>query len=113
MIDRNGAKKKEEAGFNSGFKDGTLLLAKSMSIRQRHHKHTDVNRRTHQTTSLQIKGREEPLAAKIPSLPMQKAVVQKDKLSAINRTKTPEGASELAERCYVSEHFRFSPGKQA
>lgn len=65
MIDRNGAKK---AGFNSGFKDGRLLLAESMSIRQRQHKHTAVNRRTQTRTqhaakkkSLQIREREEAL----------------------------------------------------
>lgn len=82
MIDRNGAKK---ASFNYGFKDGRLLLAESMSIRQRHHKHTAVNRRT-QTLQMQkshkMREREEALCRET-IITDAKALVQKDKLSVI------------------------------
>lgn len=97
MIDRNGAKK---AGFNSGFKDGRLLLAESMSIRQLHHKHTAVNRHTHKHAhthdkeSLQMREREEALCrgtiitnAKSSGAKGQTVCDKR----TINRTKTPEG----------------------
>lgn len=96
MIDRNGAKK---AGFNSGFKDDRLLLAESMSIHQRHHKHSAVNRRTQTHARTQNippnEGEQEKRLSAETIITNAKSSGAKGQTvcdkGTINRTKTPEG----------------------